>query len=49
MKIVIAESSTAMGGQELAVLLHAAGLRKRGHDIRLILEPGSSILAKAQE
>ncbi len=47
MKIVIAESSTAMGGQELAVLLHAEGLRKRGHDVTLILEPGSSILAKA--
>jgi glycosyltransferase involved in cell wall biosynthesis len=47
MKIVIAESSTAMGGQELAVLLHADGLRKRGHDVRLILEPGSSIHGKA--
>jgi glycosyltransferase involved in cell wall biosynthesis len=47
MKILIAESSTAMGGQELAVLLHAGGLRKRGHDIRLILEPGSSIFTKA--
>lgn len=47
MRIVIAESSTAMGGQELAVLLHAEGLRRRGHDIRLILEPGSPVLAKA--
>jgi glycosyltransferase involved in cell wall biosynthesis len=49
MKIVIAESSTAMGGQELAVLLHAEGLRKRAHDVRLILEPGSSIFLKAVE
>ena len=49
MKILIAESSTAMGGQELAVLLHAEGLRKRGHDVRLILEPGSSICRKAVE
>ena len=49
MKVVIAESSTAMGGQELAVLLHADGLRKRGHDVRLILEPGSSICTKAVE
>jgi glycosyltransferase involved in cell wall biosynthesis len=32
-----------MGGQELAVLLHAEGLGKRGHDVRLILEPGSPI------
>ena len=47
MKIVIAESSTAMGGQELAVLLHADGLRKRGHGVTLILEPGSSIYSKA--
>ena len=47
MKIVIAESSTAMGGQELAVLLHADGLRARGHAVWLILEPGSSILQKA--
>jgi glycosyltransferase involved in cell wall biosynthesis len=47
MKIVIAESSTTMGGQELAVLLHAGGLRKRGHDVRLILEPGSAICGKA--
>jgi glycosyltransferase involved in cell wall biosynthesis len=47
MKVVIAESSTAMGGQELAVLLHAGGLRGRGHDVRLILEPDSSIFRKA--
>ena len=39
--IFISESSTAVGGQELAVLLHAEGLVKRGHDLRLILEPGS--------
>lgn len=49
MKIVIAESSTTMGGQELAVLLHAGGLRRRGHDVQLILEPGSSIFSKAVE
>jgi len=42
-KILIAESSTAVGGQELAVLLHAEGLLKRGQDLRLILEPGSPI------
>jgi glycosyltransferase involved in cell wall biosynthesis len=49
MKIAIAESSTTMGGQELAVLLHADGLRRRGHDVRMILEPGSSIFSKAVE
>ena len=40
MKILMSESSTAMGGQELAVLLQCQGLLKRGHEIRLILEPG---------
>ena len=47
MNIVVSESTTAMGGQELAVLLHAEGLLKRGHAIRLILEPGSPICERA--
>jgi len=46
-KIFIAESSTAVGGQELAVILHAEGLVKRGHELRLILEPGSPIARMA--
>lgn len=49
MKIFISESSTAVGGQELAVLLHAEGLIKRGHDLRLIVEPGSPICVSALE
>jgi glycosyltransferase involved in cell wall biosynthesis len=48
-KIFISESSTAVGGQELAVLLHAEGLAKRGYDMRLILEPGSPIAKMADE
>jgi len=32
-----------MGGQELAVLLQCQGLLKRGHEIRLVLEPGSRV------
>jgi len=48
-KLLLAESSTAVGGQELAVLLHAEGLLRRGHDLRLILEPGSPIAAMAEE
>lgn len=48
MNIFISESSTAVGGQELAVLLHAEGLVKRGHDLRLILEPGSPIAGMAE-
>lgn len=49
MNIFIAESSTAVGGQELAVLLHAEGLMKRGHRLLLILEPGSPIAKMAVE
>jgi glycosyltransferase involved in cell wall biosynthesis len=45
--IFIAESSTAVGGQESAVILHAEGLVKRGHDLRLILEPHSPIAQMA--
>ena len=48
-KLFIAESSTAVGGQELAVLLHAEGLLGRGHDLRLIFEPGSPIAKMAAE
>jgi glycosyltransferase involved in cell wall biosynthesis len=47
MKILVSESTSAMGGQELAVLLHADRLRQRGHDVRLLLEPGSPICEKA--
>ena len=43
MKILIAEASTAMGGQELAVVRHAKGLRNRGHDVQLLLQPGTPI------
>jgi glycosyltransferase involved in cell wall biosynthesis len=49
MNIFISESSTAVGGQESAVLLHAEGLVKRGHEVRLILEPGSAIAKMAAE
>lgn len=35
------ESSTAIGGQELAVLLHAKGIQQRGYDITLVTEPDS--------
>ena len=45
--IFVAESSTAVGGQELAVILHAEGLLKRGHALRLILEPDSPIARMA--
>ena len=41
MNILIAESSMAVGGQELAVPLHAERLVARGHRILLVLEPRS--------
>jgi glycosyltransferase involved in cell wall biosynthesis len=49
LNILIAESSRAVGGQELAVLLHAERLWKRGHRVRLVLEPHSPIMAMAQK
>ncbi|MGE3153754.1 MAG: glycosyltransferase family 4 protein [Nitrospiraceae bacterium] len=48
MKLFILESSTTVGGQELAVVLHADGLRKRGHQVTMILEPGSPIMDMAK-
>lgn len=49
MNILIAESSTTVGGQELAVLLHAERLVRRGHRVRLVLEPQSPIMTMARE
>lgn len=46
-KLYLTESTKAMGGQELAVLLHAEGLMKRGHQLRLVLEPESPIFHAA--
>jgi glycosyltransferase involved in cell wall biosynthesis len=42
-KILMSESTTGMGGQELAVLLQCQGLLKRGHEVRLVLEPASAL------
>ena len=47
MKILISESTKGMGGQELAVLLQAEGLLKRGHHVSLVLEPESSLYRMA--
>ena len=43
MKIVMSESSPGKGGQELAIVRQAVGLKKRGHDVLLLVHPGSSI------
>jgi glycosyltransferase involved in cell wall biosynthesis len=47
--ILVAESSTTVGGQEHAVLLHAERLLKRGHHLQLVLEPDSPICRMAME
>ncbi len=51
MNILISESSKAMGGQERAIILQAERLRARGHQISLLLEPGSPIqdLARSKD
>jgi glycosyltransferase involved in cell wall biosynthesis len=49
MKIVMSEASTTKGGQELALVRQAMGLRKRGHDVLLLLHPDSSIEHLAKE
>ena len=43
MKIVLSESSTGKGGQELAIARQAAGLQKRGHQVHLLLPPHSPL------
>ena len=47
LNIFHAESSLGLGGQERAVLLHAQGLQKRSHRIRLLLVPDSPIYSMA--
>ena len=41
--ILYAESTKAMGGQELATLRYTGGLRKRGHRIVLVVQPDSPL------
>ncbi len=43
MKILLSEASTVKGGQELAIMRQAVGLQKRGHEVMLLLHPGSPI------
>lgn len=49
MKILMAESSTAIGGQELAVIRHAKGLTERGHTVQVIVQRGSPIAELARQ
>lgn len=47
MKIVMTEAAGSVGGQELAVLLYAEGLRSRGHDLELVVQPDVPIYQMA--
>ncbi|HVE48706.1 MAG TPA: glycosyltransferase [Casimicrobiaceae bacterium] len=47
MSIVHTEASTGWGGQEIRILTEAAGLRQRGHDVRVLASPGARIAEEA--
>jgi glycosyltransferase involved in cell wall biosynthesis len=45
--ILHTEASTGWGGQEIRILVEAAGLRARGHDVRVAAAPGARIVDEA--
>jgi glycosyltransferase involved in cell wall biosynthesis len=47
LRILHTENSMAWGGQEIRILTEAKGLQDRGHDVRLLVCPGSPIGAAA--
>ena len=47
LSIVHTESSGGWGGQEIRILTEAAGLRRRGHDVRVLAARGARIVAEA--
>jgi glycosyltransferase involved in cell wall biosynthesis len=47
LSIVHTEASTGWGGQEIRILTEAAGMRQRGHDVRVIAAPGARIVEEA--
>lgn len=47
LRIVISNSMTSWGGGENWSLTAADGLRRRGHDVVLVCQPGSAILERA--
>ena len=48
MRILHTESSLAWGGQEVRILTEAAGLRRRGHDVRVASPREAAIFAEAE-
>ena len=49
MRLCHTESSNGWGGQEIRILTEAAGLRERGHDVRLYCCPDSALVERARE
>ncbi len=48
MRILHTESSLGWGGQELRILTEAAGLRRRGHDVRIASPREATIFTEAE-
>lgn len=48
MHILHTESSLGWGGQELRILTEAAGMRRRGHDVRIASAPQATIFDEAE-
>lgn len=49
MRILHTESSKGWGGQEMRILREAEGMRKRGHEIILVVQTGGGLVFKAKE
>ena len=49
MRILHTESALGLGGQELRVLQEIVGMRKRGHQVFLAVQPTSQLAIRAQE
>jgi glycosyltransferase involved in cell wall biosynthesis len=48
MKILHLEASTGWGGQEIRILKESIGIRKKGHDVFLAVQPQGSLIQEAQ-
>ena len=47
LSILHTESSNGWGGQEIRILTEAAGMRRRGHDVRILAADGARIVEEA--
>lgn len=48
MRILHTESSSGWGGQEIRILREALGMRARGHEVVMAVEPGGGLVEKAR-